>query len=856
MRRLFIIPFLMLAYVAICQPPLYEHRGVQYATHGTDFWFSLPRTLGGISNNHACLYIMAEHNCRVTISNPIYDYAYTKNIISCHEINSRLDTLNFIELPWSFISCIDTLCHYTPNTREPAYGSQKKGFHITSTDTISVFLFSYSNGNIGVTNVLPTEMLRDEYIIQSYPDHGADSIFRPQGAEEKVNMGDNAGFFEIVATEDSTVVDIELSDRDWMDRTQDSVITIVLNRGMMFHDKVGLWRHDYPDCCIFDPPNYPPQTPECTTQPVIAHRFPVDTSIELLLYTKDLSGTHIKARDNKRIAVFQGNQMGHVNFRGYADFMFEQAMPIRYAGTEFLVPNLVSSKDDYIHFTGLVDGTTITITSPMHTPVLTHTTTINARASYWFVIDSGYGPYYITATHPILTSVSSCGLQDNYCVNNISRGDPATVVVVPVEWWHNGPANGSPVYWVDENHNGWSYYHSVHLFTRTADVGGMFFNRTPIDTLFHPIPGTPYSYALIRDDSPLNQRLAHRVENRMGGAFWAVADAAKDGEHSLYSYSHLQPGKNYLEVNGIPAESLRSDSIWCMYDPILFHGWVERPADSIIWDFGDGNVERYRYEDGQWVTHTYTDTGRYAVRRIIKYMDEALDTQWGYLACKSVFTRPSDTMCVSIWVHNHYDSAFAVTVCEGSFTFRGHVLETTDTHYVTTYWTESGCDTLWQIDLITCPHCSFRADTISDEQLPWYFNGISFAHEVRHYPIYIDIGDECDSVIDYYLIVIPHWGEPIDSSFVLAPNIITPNGDIDINRRFHLFCSEDVVAAEVYIFDRMGRRLAHFNGLKEDWDGTYDGKPLPQGSYAYYVRYIDGSNRNWKTMAGTFTIIR
>ena len=103
---------------------------------------------------------------------------------------------------------------------------------------------------------------------------------------------------------------------------------------------------------------------------------------------------------------------------------------------------------------------------------------------------------------------------------------------------------------------------------------------------------------------------------------------------------------------------------------------------------------------------------------------------------------------------------------------------------------------------------------------------------------------------------IPHWGEPIDSSFVLAPNIITPNGDIDINRRFHLFCSEDVVAAEVYIFDRMGRRLAHFDGLKEDWDGTYDGKPLPQGSYAYYVRYIDGSNRNWKTQAGTFTIVR
>ena len=184
-------------------------------------------------------------------------------------------------------------------------------------------------------------------------------------------------------------------------------------------------------------------------------------------------------------------------------------------------------------------------------------------------------------------------------------------------------------------------------------------------------------------------------------------------------------------------------------------------------------------------------------------------------------------------------------------------METTDTHYVTTLWTESGCDTLWQIDLVTCPHCSFRSDTISDEQLPWMFNGISFSQEVRHYPIYIDIGEECDSMIDYYLIVIPQWGEPpLDTIFILAPNAIVPNGEIEANRRFRLFCSKDIEVAEVYIFDRMGRQLAYFDGLTEEWDGTYKGEPLPQAAYAYYIRYIDGSNRNWKTKAGTFTIIR
>ena len=789
MRKWLIILFLLLTQVSEGQP-LYEHRGVQYATHGTDFWFCMPRTLMGNTRNCACIYIMAEHDCTVTIRNDILDYTYTKQITNCHTINTRLDTLNFIELPWEFVCFADTLITGAPADRQIAALPQIKGFHITSTDTICVFVFPFSRSKFDVTNLLPTEMLRDEYVVQMVSDN----------VEKK-------GMFEIVATEDSTVVDITLGGRDWMGRPKDSVVTVMLNRGMIFHDMV----------CINDCEN--------------------DSSMS------GLSGTYIKARDNKRIAVFQGNQ------RFGIDHLFEQAMPIRYAGTEFLVPRVHA---EYVQFTGLVDGTAITVMDPSDPSLPTTTLTIDALQSKWHAVAANEGPVYITSTHPILTSLYSLGGRVG-----------GTTVVVPIEWWHNGPINSSEVYWVDDNNNGWSHHHYVHLFTRTADVGGMYFNRYPIDTMFHPVAGTPYSYAVVVGDvtSLMSRRVAQSIENRLGGAFWVVSEAEdldlSVAELALYNYSHLQHGSNYLEVNDIPADSLPQDSIWCMYDPIRFHGWVERPADSIIWDFGDGNEERYRYEDGQWVTHTYTDTGRFEVKRIIQYMDEALDTIWGYVGCKSAFTRPSDTMYAHIWIHNHYDSAFAVTVCEGPFTFRGHVLETTDTHYVTTYWTASGCDTLWQIDLVTCPHCSFYSDTISDEQLPWFFNGISFSSETRHYPIHIDIDDECDSIIDYYLIVIPHWGEPpLDTVFILAPNVVMPNSDIEANRTFRLFCSKDVEVADVYVFDRVGRRLAHFDGLTEEWDCTYNGIPCPQAAYAYYVRYIDGSNRNWKTASGTFTIIR
>ena len=135
------------------QPPLYEHRGVQYATHGKDFWFCLPRTLYGSSSNHACLYFMAEHNCRVTIENRLIGFVMSKNITSCHEINSRLDTINMIELPWNILSFADTLVDGVPASQQGGALPQAKGFHIISTDTICVYLFSYSMGNIDVTIV-------------------------------------------------------------------------------------------------------------------------------------------------------------------------------------------------------------------------------------------------------------------------------------------------------------------------------------------------------------------------------------------------------------------------------------------------------------------------------------------------------------------------------------------------------------------------------------------------------------------------------------------------------------------------------------------------------------------------------
>ena len=182
-------------------------------------------------------------------------------------------------------------------------------------------------------------------------------------------------------------------------------------------------------------------------------------------------------------------------------------------------------------------------------------------------------------------------------------------------------------------------------------------------------------------------------------------------------------------------------------------------------------------------------------------------------------------------------------------------MERSGTYYYTTYWTESGCDTLWQIDLVTCPHCHWEYDTVAPDALPVVFNGITFGAEYHDEPIYLHIGDSCDSIIYYTLVVIPNWGEkPIDSIWIIAPNVITPGQEG--NNLFSLHCSPHILKAEVTVFDRRGVRMAQFDGLTGNWDGTSDGRACPQGTYVYHVRYIDMEDKGWKTVTGTVTLLR
>ena len=855
-RWLLIITLLMpFALLGQDEDPM-RHRGVQFAAQGTDFWVCFPRTLRGMSPNHSQLHVVCEHDCDVTVTNERLDYRQTYHVMGRRMCGP--DT-NFIEIPFTYTRIIDTVPYVylaTPssiidtfprNPRQDYRGvpgdlPQPRGFHVTSTDTISLFLVVASNHQTACT-VLPTELLRDEYvalppIVYHHPQLG--------GLPRYPYYMPGMSSIDIVAVEDSTVVDIVTTDWDWLNRPPGSSVTVTLQRGELFHLSAGEPPEKYyPMLAPYYDPNHATwNSPVVVPVPVERHTFFSHTDM-LDTFAVDMAGTHIKARDCKRIAVFESSGSGGSGSRGVASYnvKIEQSVPIFFAGQEFFVDLQTDGTDNFIRFTALDEETHVTIQDMAHPGFGSRQLTIAPGKTDWWntaVIAPPYydsndveGPFYITSDRPVLAKWFGTGL----------------MTLTPTRWWHWGQINFNIPTYVYEDHNRNAVIPNLHLYVRTEDVNAMYMDYYRLESYFQPIEGTPYSHASFGRWSQFTTEGTHHIVNRNGGPFAA----------SLFSIyyiplPHVQPGGTMLTVNGQLADSLTADSLWCVNDPVLFQASNRRPCDSLLWDFGDGTNAAFSCDDegfNQPLSHLFQRTGRITVRAIFKYADEGC------------FTLKQDTVSVTMDIRGDVDTLLPILVCEGNYLFRGHELDTSGMYEITTSWPSGSCDTLWRIDFTTCPHCRWVRDTVSTDDMPVTFNGRVFGAEQYDTPIHLNIGDTCDSIIYYTLIAIPNWGEPpIDSTWVLAPNVFAPGAET--NNRFALTCSPHILKADVTVFDRRGIRVAQFDGMTGSWDGTVNapnnsssgGTPAPQGTYVYYIRYMDTHDASWKTLTGTVTLLR
>lgn len=89
---------------------------------------------------------------------------------------------------------------------------------------------------------------------------------------------------------------------------------------------------------------------------------------------------------------------------------------------------------------------------------------------------------------------------------------------------------------------------------------------------------------------------------------------------------------------------------------------------------------------------------------------------------------------------------------------------------------------------------------------------------------------------------------------LLLPNAFTPNGD-ELNDTFEIsnkFIVEDVLSFDIY--NRLGSRVFHGEDKTSAWDGSYLGRALNPGKFAYIVEYTCKGNQYQKR--GIVTLIR
>jgi gliding motility-associated-like protein len=84
-----------------------------------------------------------------------------------------------------------------------------------------------------------------------------------------------------------------------------------------------------------------------------------------------------------------------------------------------------------------------------------------------------------------------------------------------------------------------------------------------------------------------------------------------------------------------------------------------------------------------------------------------------------------------------------------------------------------------------------------------------------------------------------------------VPNAFSPNGD-GINDTWRIKYLESYPGATVEVYNRYGQIVYHSLGYSVDWDGTYNGRPLPVATYYYIINPRNGR----EVITGSVTILK
>ena len=565
--------FLGLVLAAFCMLPF---NLFAQSTQGTDFWVTFMRAMDDSPQELSLSFSTPAKKAKVTINNEATGYLNDTITVYADSVIKIILNTN------DYNSC------YVANSDDEV--PSNKAFHITADSTITIIAANYRDKSFDVAAIMPTKALRSEYFIQCY---------RP------TNHNDNqqGSHFAVIATEDNTTVDILTTERTNIgkggfksDGSFDT-ITTTLDKGQVYYVWTG------------------------------AHSGE----------SYDLSGSKVFARNNKKIAVFNGNPHTNVpdNIKD-RDHLYSQAMPIEYWGTKFAITSSLTTIDngkegtsrvfipgtweriDKIRVMALEDGTTVYIDGK-----LVHKFDLSTNRKRYYEFDFGKkdeltsytkpsgidffegSSHYIEtscpcAVHLFLTSnqydhksQKYSGSDAKYC-----NGDPSLIWVNPIEQTIKDLTFGT--FQTQQVKD-----HFINVVTPAAHVKSIIldsvnttsrFGKDSLYKLFDTIPGNKeYMFARLKIDHG-----THHLTSDSG----FIAHAYGFGIRESYGFPAGGDTKDLTAFNSDNVPICDDDNT------IIFGAELNYKYDSIYWFFDDGK-DTVTYSGTDTLPHFYELAGVY-----------------------------------------------------------------------------------------------------------------------------------------------------------------------------------------------------------------------------------------------------
>ena len=532
------------------------------STVGKEFWvgfISSTKPDSTFSYGDRCFRLIAtsERESTAVVSNPNTGWDTTFNV------GANQSTI--ITIPQEQVLC-DQSNHI-----------HNAGLCVTANDSISLWAYNDKPRIVGnppdqhpyypeATLVLPVHALGSEYYIQTAPANSTDR-----------------SVFAVVATEDDTNVEITVTDETENGPPAGTHFSVSLDAGQCYLLKTE--------------------------------------SVQGTPVTRNLTGTRVKVRGGKRVAVFAGNECTRsfidkwISYH-YPPYVFiggnrfeEQMPPTTRWGTRFVIVPTFMQDWDSIRVTALYDKCLVRRNGTVIANINTGQTYTfhNAVDTIGEVIETSQ-PAMVSMA-PLSKRVYASTLTTTGWYYNAQR---SMMPVVPME-----QAVAKAIFRTAEGSGDVEFIHFVYIAAATVDVPHVRLDGRIIASSFRPVPGNS-SFSFARMEIAAGQ---HVLSCEQGG-FVAYVEGGKkafDSHPGLlpwdiingYSFS-VGSMMHDLSAQIIVNNQFSADNdngFWfCREADPVFHLRAFFEVSHAEWDFGDGTAAT-----GDTVTHHYEGTGDYTV---------------------------------------------------------------------------------------------------------------------------------------------------------------------------------------------------------------------------------------------------